>query len=273
MGRKYRACLIVALLAGMLLSCSESPSSFVSGTAVRLEVPLQAASGLEQLVENVTLRIFAHDMDTITRRLQVSQGRVSTTVNVPPGRNRVFEMSAEDADSNVIYFGADTVSIGEGLGQEINIVLRPVVLLMRISPMYQEVEVGTSATVDIHVFNVDSLFGAAFTLIYDPTSVRIDGWSVGGFLGAGDGVLFGGHLEGDSLAIWYTRLADSYSTGVSGEIGHLAIVTLTPLVSGAADLSLSVHSDAALGKPDQSPVDRMEELVLDGATIVGRGVE
>jgi hypothetical protein len=260
------------LVAALVVSCSESPSRYDNGIPVSIEVPLLAASGLEQLVETVELLIYADDLETMAFDLDVIQGKVSTTVEVPPGSDRIFEMRAADATGRVLYFGADTVSISQGLDEEVHIILRPVILLMRISPNYQEVEVGTPTTVDIHIFNVDSLYGAAFVLIFDPHSIRIDGWGAGGLLGDDEGTIFRGHLEGDSLAISYTRTGDVYSTGVSGS-GRLATITLTPLVQGSTDLELRIHSRSALGKPDQSPVDRIDELVLDGATIIGRGVE
>ena len=260
------------LVAGLVVSCSKSPSRYDNGIQVSIEVPLLATSGLEQLVETVELLIYAEDMETMQFNLDLIHGKVSTTVEVPPGNDRIFEMRAFDARDTLLYFGADTVSIGQGLDTVVNIILRPVILLMRISPNYQEVEVGTATTVEIHIFNADSLYGAAVALVFDPASIRIDGWEVGGLLGDGEGVIFRGHLEGDSLAISYTRTADVYSTGVS-EDGRLATITLTPLVQGSTNLELRTHSRSALGKPDQSPIDRIDELVLDGATIVGRGVE
>lgn len=260
------------LIAGIVVSCSEAPSRYDNGIPVSLNVPLQAASGLEQLVETVELLIYADDLDTMAFDLDVIRGKVSTTIEVPPGSDRIFEMSAADADGRLLYFGADTVSIGQGLDEVVDIILRPVILLMRISPVYQEVQVGTPTTVEIHVFNVDSLYGAAFVLIFHPNSIRIDGWGAGGLLGDAEGTIFRGHLESDSLAISYTRTGDIHSTGISGS-GRLATITLTPLVPGSTDLELRIHSRSALGKPDQSPVDRIDELVLDGATIVGRGVE
>ncbi len=257
-----------------MLSCSTSPSRHESGVIVELDAPLQAASGLEQLVEEVVLRIFASDLDTMMFRLPVIEGRVSRTVDVSPGRDRIFEMSAYDADGRLLYLGADTVSIDNGLDQAIEIVLRPVILLMRMSPRYQEVEVGTSCEIGIYIFNVDSLFGAAFRLLYDETRIQVDGWTVGGFLGTGDDIIFKGFLESGFLGISYTRArGDIYSSGVSGS-GLLATVYLTPLVSGESEIELGVYSEDALIKAeDGTPVDRIEELHVDGAVIAGKGVE
>ncbi len=273
----------ILVIAGVIVSCSTLPSGQDPGIAVTLDVPLQAASGLEQLVEAVTLRIYAEDMETMSFDMPVVKGRVSKTIEVLPGPDRIFEMSATDAEGRVLYFGADTVSIGQALDVAVNISLMPVILLMRVSPRYQEVNVETSCTIDIHIFNVDSLYGAAFKLLYNPNEIRIDDCEEGGFLGTGDGVLFEKFLETgspvdpnvDSAAISYTRTKDVYEYGVSGS-GCLATIHMTPLVLGPSEIRLTIHSEQALIKRQNGrfvPVDRIEELYLDGAVIVGRGVE
>lgn len=276
--------LMIPVLAGVIVSCSTLPSGQEPGVDVTLDVPLQAASGLEQLVEEVLLRVYAEDMDVDSvHRIRVVEGRVSRTIEVPPGPDRIFEMSAVDADGRVLYFGADTVSISQALDVEVNIVMMPVILLMRMSPRYQDVPVGAQCTVDIHIFNVDSLYGAAFKLVYNPSEIRIDDFEEGGFLGTGAGVLFESFVETDSpidpyvdsVAVSYTRTRDVYSEGISGS-GLLATIHLTPLESGASEIALSIHPEQALIKlqdGDFAPVDRIDELYLDGAVIVGRGVE
>lgn len=241
-----------------------------SDVEVTIDVPLQSSTGLEQLVESVNLRIFARDVDTMERLLTVNEGKVKASINVPPGRDRVFELEASDESGRVLYFGADTVDVGQGLDQAVSIQLMPVVLLMRVSPLYQEVQVGSQTTVDILIYNVDSLFGAAFTLSHSPNAMRIDGWDVGDFLGSGQGIIFTGHLSVDTLAVSYTRKSTHYDAGESGW-GRLATITLTPLQSGESTLSLSIHSDEALLRIDEMPVDGIESLALDGAVIVARG--
>ena len=262
---------------GVIVSCSKSPSIYNGGVAVTLRTALPQASELALLVDSVTLRIFADDMDTLSFSLPIVKGGVSKTLDIPAGRDRIFEMEASDSSGRVIYFGADTVTIGQGLDQAVNIVLKPVILLMRLSPLYQEVEIGSQGSISVYIFNVDSLFGVAFRLLYDPEMIRIDGSDAGDFLGS-DIIILPPEKEDNYYAVGYTRKrSEIYGRiGVSGN-GLLATIHFTPLISGTSNITIAL--EPALIKPDPDadghyiPVDDYDKLALDGATIVGRGTQ
>jgi len=253
------------------VSCSKSPSRSTAGTDVSLSLQFPAVIQKLNLVDAVELVIHAEDMDSIQLTLPVVKGGVETTLDVPPGSDRIFEMTAADSNGREIYFGADTVTISQGLDQSVHIQMKPLLLMLKVSPGYQEITVGSSGSIDIYILEVDSLFGAAFRIYYDPSKLRLDAASRGGFLG--DQILWSPYFMENYLAIGLSRLRpETGAVGVSGS-GILATIDFTVLSAGIIPITITVESDLALIDPNGEPVDRFDELALDGATIVGRGVE
>jgi len=271
-----RILVMVAVLACVIAACSESPSKQEDGVTVSLQMVLPKAGGLDQFVDTVRLRIFADDLDTMAFGLPIVEGAVSMALDVPPGSGRIFEMDAVDVEGRVLYAGSDTVDIGHGLDQQVHILLRPVILLMRLSPLYQELSAGSTGQIDIWIHNVDSLFGAAFRLLYDPSRIQIDGSAAGEFLGSGDDILYlAKGVEEESyysIGVSRVRQGDGTRTGISGT-GCLASVFFTALVQSESEISLAVMSETAISRPDGSAVDGIEELALDGAVVHVRGTE
>ncbi|MFH1891988.1 MAG: cohesin domain-containing protein [Candidatus Zixiibacteriota bacterium] len=271
-----RILLMLAALACIVAACSESPSKQEDGVTVSLQMVLPKAGGLDQLVDTVRLRIFAADLDTMAFGLPIIEGAVSMALDVPPGSDRIFEMDAVDIEGRVLYSGADTVDIGHGLDQRVHLLLRPVILLMRLSPLYQELSAGSTGRIDVWIHNVDSLFGAAFRLLYDPSRIQLNGSSAGEFLGSGDDILyFAKGVEEESyysIGVSRLRQEDGARTGISGT-GRLASISFTALVPSESEISLAIMSEKALSRPDGSAVDRIEELALDGAVVHVRGTE
>jgi hypothetical protein len=265
--------IVVALLA---MSCSESPSKQTDGVPISFQMVLPKAGGLEQLVDTVVLRIYSDDFDTMTFGLPVVQGGVSMTLDVPPGTDRIFEMEARDASERILYAGADTADVGSGLDQQVHILLKPVILLMRLSPLYQEVSVGGQGDLGVYIHNVDSLYGAAFRIEFDPNLIQIDGASAGNFLdGAGDILFFTKSVAEEgyyAIGISRTRPESGDRVGVSGS-GELANIKFTALSPSEAEIRLVVDFGSGLQKPDGMAVNGLEGLALDGATVHVRGTE
>jgi hypothetical protein len=271
----FRLLPVAMAIALVTVSCSKSPSKQTDGVPISLQMVLPKAGGLEQLVDTVVLRIFAEDFDTMTFGLRVIQGGVSMTLDVPPGGDRIFEMEARDAEERILYAGADTVDVGQGLDQQVHILLKPVILLMRLSPLYQEVPVGGQGEISIYIHNVDSLFGAAFRVLYDPETIQIDGSSAGDFLDGAGFVLYSSHSVAEegyyAIGITRTRQGEAANVGVSGS-GRLATITFTPLSPGESEMTLVVDLTSGLQRPSGAPVDGLEGLAVDGATVHMRGI-
>lgn len=269
-GRSLYAVVGCCLLIG-ITSCSKSPSRSTDGARIDLALQFPAVAQQLNLIETVDLLIHAVDMDTIKQTLPVVEGGVETTLDVPPGPDRVFEMIAADSNGRTIYYGSDTVTITQGIDQTVHILMEPSVLLLKASPGYQEFTVGSSGSIDIYIFEVDSLFGAAFRLYYDPSRIRLDAATKGDFLG--EQVIWFPNFEENYLAVGVSRRTpDTGPVGVSGS-GVLATVDFTVLASGTIPIRIAVESETALINPRGEPVERFEELALDGATVVARGVE
>jgi len=267
--------LAAAAVLSLCLSCSKSTSGNGANVPVEIAMSVNENAVGDFQVEVVQLYVHADDMSDILLDLPVVEGKVSAVLDVPPGPNRIFEMEATDGRERVIYAGTTTVDIGQGLDQDVNIVLHPVGLMLRTSPMYQELSAGTTGQLEVYVFNVDSLFGAGFRIYYDPAILEISGSSAGDFLGTGEDIIYfarGEEGEREYYAIAVTRLRpeEGTSVGISGS-GKLATVDFTTLVPGTTEISIGIEADYALNKPDGFAVDRIEELVLDGSTIVVRG--
>jgi hypothetical protein len=261
---------VAVLSAVCFLSCSNSVSEQGLTVEISMNISAQSSSMLVQEIDIVRLRVYASDLDTIEKFLEVKRGVVSASLDIPAGTDRIFEMRAYDSYDplgRLLYAGADTVTIGQEIGQEVTIVLRPQILLMCLSPRYQELQVGASGEVDVWIFEVDSLFGAAFRLVYDESNIRIDRSMAGDFLGDDITFVAGIDDEENLYVISMVRHGqDGVGTGVSGD-GWLATVYFTALVPGKAEIALEIAGDRALSKPDLTPVDRIEDLVLDGATV------
>jgi len=141
---------------------------------------------------------------------------------------------------------------------------------MRLNPRYQELQVNASGEIDIWIYEVDSLFGIAFRLQYNEYNIRIDSSRIGDFLGNEVTSYAGFDNEENMYVISLVRHGqDGVGIGISGG-GWLATVYYTALVPGKTEVALGITEDKALSKPDLTPVDRIEDLVLDGATVMVR---
>jgi len=275
----FMATALAALSAMCILSCSNSVSEQGYTFEVSMNITTGSSSLLIQEIDTVRLRVYASDLpDTIVELITVdNDGTVSASLDIPPGTDRIFEMHAYDSyDSlgqplgQLIYAGADTVTIGQELDQRVTIVLRPQILLMRLNPRYQELQVNASGEIDIWIYEVDSLFGIAFRLQYNEYNIRIDSSRIGDFLGNEVTSYAGFDNEENMYVISIVRHGqDGVGIGISGG-GWLATVYYTALVPGKTEVALGITEDKALSKPDLTPVDRIEDLVLDGATVMVR---
>jgi hypothetical protein len=263
----------LVLILWIIASCSTSTSP--SGFTVHVELSMQSTGGssIVSAIDSVSLRVSANDINPIFRSLTIAAGKAEISLDVPPGRDRRFEMDAYDTMGRVLYAGDTTVDIGQGVGQSVAIAMKPQLLLMRLSPSYVEMNARMQAAADVWIFGVDALFGAAFRIEYDANIIRVDSAHAGDFLGT-DVLWYANFDDDDSLCVMsISRIGQQgQGTGISGD-GKLARIFFTPVVPGKAEIVLDIERGGApaLSKPDLTPVDHLDSLVLEGLTVIVKG--
>ena len=129
---------------------------------VRSQLSLAAA---EFDVDYFILRVTASDMEPLEDTLEFDGQYITGSVEVPSGRDRRFELTAEDtlftfdnrgADTTivVIYRGVTVIDVLPDRVIELTINMRPAVPMIRISPLVTQVEGGSVFNVELRAFNL-----------------------------------------------------------------------------------------------------------------------
>lgn len=198
-------------------SLINNPTEQVSPLLLKISF---ADASLVGLIDSVILSVFIPETKTsIETCLTLKEGQISGRVEVPAGEDRVFTLEALDSSNTIIYRGVETANVIGGETTEVKIDLLPVVLLLRLSPIYQEVFSSNSLCVDVKLDSVKNLFGVSFRVEYDPAVLVCDSVSSGDFLGL-DSTIFFYKVDTGYVAVGYTRIQGDTS-GVSGS-GTLA---------------------------------------------------
>jgi len=150
-------------------------------------------------------------------------------------------LEALDSSNRVIYSGDTTASIIGGEITELQINLYPVVFLLKLDPMYQEV--GESCTVDVKLYNVGSLFGISFRVEFDPSILLCTDAESGDFLGPLESTIFFSKVDTlrGYVAVGYSGIQGSGS-GVSGS-GTLARIWFKPVPGATGEDSLTFNEE------------------------------
>jgi len=180
---KHLGCFLGVVLAILTLSgCSQKGVNDDAAPSIALHMKVTEPA----LIESVTqflLIVSGPGMETIETELALSGGHLEGEVDVPAGRKRKFEVRALDESGRVIYRGSATVDVVPGETIDLTINLYPVVPLVKLSPRFQEVNTNSPCSVDVKVFNIDSLYSIAFR-VYFP-----------GYLLAADSAILGRNLD------------------------------------------------------------------------------
>jgi hypothetical protein len=102
------------------------------------------------------------------------EGQIDT---LPAEIDLLFIAEARDFSKGLIFRGSTNAILVPDIVNNVTIDLSPVVPLMKSTPRYNLL-LGTDQsthTIDIKLFNVDSLYGVSFRLFYDPTYVILTG--------------------------------------------------------------------------------------------------
>ncbi len=262
------------LLSLWLLGCGDSPTGGGGAVALKLNVSLETPS-LASRIEVVTLTVRYGAVPVGPDTLNFKDGVIDDTVSVAPGDTVTFVLRALDGDGLVLYEGRDGPrQVQPGATLTLNIVLRPALLMLRAAPLYQEVDLAGQGLVDIDigVYNVDSLFGAAFRIDYDTTVLDFVAATEGNFLRGASGTVPTWALvlkdSADVVAYAVTRLQQSaplvgISTGTTP--GHLATFRFSKRRAGTTPIAL--RAGAQLVDHHGAPVRNHALLVLEPATV------
>jgi len=165
MKRKLIIWLPALLLAAIVMAlggCSERSTNngrLPGGGNIDLAMKITDAS-LTQAVNLYRLTVTARDMDTIRVDLELVNGHyVAGEVSVPVGESRRFVLEGISSTTTggplVLYRGETVVNVNPAEVLELQIVLRPVVPLAKLTPTYVETVSGTEFALEFKVFNME----------------------------------------------------------------------------------------------------------------------
>lgn len=272
---RWSLCVLLALLALATGGCGDSPNGTGGMVALKLNVELETPS-LASQIEVVTLTIRYGAVPVGPDTLNFTNGVINDTVSVAPGDSVTFILRALNGAGLVLYEGRDGPrQVQRGATLQLTILLRPAVLMLRAGPLYQEIELPGQELIDVFVgiYNVDSLFGAAFRVHYDTTVLDFVSATEGNFLKGSENTFPTLALvlkdSADFVAYSVTRLSQSSfqvpgaSTGADG--GQLAMLRFSKKRVGTS--SITFESTAQLLDPNGRLVRNHAGLVLESATV------
>lgn len=222
------AALLVAGCSGNSPSAANSREVVVSALAKDL--------GIGSNITGIVLTVTAADMETITQEAELVNGEATIQLEVPIGEDRVFTMTAFNAGEVALYNGSRTADILGGQITEIIIDLEPQVPMIKVTPIYRVMAETDSATFQVRIYNVDSLFGASFRLEFDSTMLEVAAFEAGDLFAGRDPIFFAVE-RGNYLAVGYTLKGNQQPQGVSAD-ATLLQVTFTAVGAGLADLQI-----------------------------------
>lgn len=272
-GMREAATAALAVLTLSWNSCANSPSTTGPGPVtglkmtIALETPVMAS-----LIDRVTLTL-RYDTTTVAPiTLHYADGIVHDTVAVNPGEAVTFILRALDAGGRTLYQDRQgPMAISGGTQLLLHFLLRPVVLMLRAGPLIQDVSLATDGLVQVFVdvYNVDSLYGAAFRLHYDPTVLEFSSVQDGDFL-TGPGVeIIALSIRDSADFVTYSvarkRKDDNQPRGVHGN-GRLATFYFGKKRAGSSAMTLDPATAQLLGRRGNLyPI--YPDVVLESATV------
>jgi len=166
--------LVLALSLG---GCSQNGVDNHAGKGV--QIAIQFSSSVAAISDwQYRVIVSGEGMPTTTYPLSYLDGYLTGEFDIPAGPNRRFVIEVYQASPDgdlVIYRGERTITVvaDEDNFQlaEIPIVLKPVVPMIRTSPVYLQTYPGGGFSVDVMLYNVPNASQISFQVHYDPLEV------------------------------------------------------------------------------------------------------
>jgi len=172
--------LTVALMAVCLLcGCTEKLVNDRQNENVQLNMKttFTTSAGVDA-IQTFVLTVAADDIDpTIRVELPLVEGKFQAEVMVPAGRNRVFTLLALDEGGAVLYRGVTVMDIfpsSDGEPPTVTIEMTPEVPMVRITPHYLDLPMGSSFSFDVEVFNLPDLDEISYEFSHLSTVADLD---------------------------------------------------------------------------------------------------
>lgn len=274
---RFATTLVLLAALGLMGGCGGNSGTGPGGTvALKLNVENEAP-GLASLVETVTLTISYGSASLAPDTLGIVNGVLNDTISVVPGDSMLFVLRAYDATGRQLYEGRQgPVDVGPGATLTLNILLRPTVPMLRAAPFFQSVQLETESLVaiDVDVYNIDSLFGAAFRVQYDTTVLDFSAAVEGEFLkGVGTPAPTLAIVLKDSIGFVAYAITRQNTPSVrlpgssaGRDPGRLATFVFAKKRAGTASITFN-PATVRLDRPNGEKVLNHDNLVLESATV------
>jgi len=179
-------------------------------------------------IQDVRLIVSSNGDTLVDKHLELQTGAISDTVEVPAGEDWKFALQALDASNKVIYSGDTTASVIAGETTKLQIDLYPEVFLLKLDPVYQEVESDSFFNINVKLYKIEDLFGISFRVEFDPAVLLCTNVEPGDFLGPAEHTIFFSKVDSLAgyVAVGYSRIQGTAST--ASESGRLATLFFKP---------------------------------------------
>ncbi len=223
------------LLLALLVGCSgNSPNS--GGSKEVVISSLLKEAGLGENITRIALVVSGEGFEATSHELDIIDGVATITIDVPIGEARTFEMTAFNNTDVALYRGSTIADVFAGSTTEVDIIMAPLVPMIRVSPMFSQTSGETEQTISVFVHNIDSLFGASFRLEYDTALVEAVTVTAGNIF-TGEEALFFTQTRPGYVAVAYTIQGNQSAQGVSND-GTIAVINLAPKAVGTSFLRI-----------------------------------
>jgi len=221
------------LLIVAILGCSEkvvNESDLPGDGNLVIDLQLSPAETMA-LVDLYLLTVTAPDMDRVVDTLRLVEGHyVVGNVQVPIGERRLFVLEGlgqiSSGERPVIYRGRTVAPVRPGVITTLNIVLRPVVPMVKLSPVYTEIAPYEGLALELKVFNVPNL--VAFRVDFHWTDYLLSYPSVTLPESYGEGVVFDWWSEGSWMGLQVAdttggTIVDDHGNGILARLSFQAL--------------------------------------------------
>ena len=138
-------------------------------TIVSLSKAAVAETGVSRLVVGVTgVGMKPIQIDTLI----TAEGPFRTVLNVPPGKNRIFQVSAYQ-DTLIVLAGKDSLDLTAGQKVTLNMKLKFQLPALTLTPLDTTLSKNSTFTLHLLAHHVDSLCTIGTMLKFDPAKLQV----------------------------------------------------------------------------------------------------
>jgi hypothetical protein len=267
--KRIKVVLCLSLLFIVFAGCSQNLPTRPQDldlARVALRVSVEQSSKLDPIAF-ILLTVTAPDMDTIQDTILVYNSSFEKSLTVPAGTDeRLFTLEAKNANDKILYAGSTFVKVVGGGTNTVEINLMPAVLMIKLTPRYNSVNENEEFDLNVEVYNVDSLFGASFRILFDNSLLQyrsVDPPTTNGILGPRDSFIFFDTTETGYVAISITRKFPADPVEGSGALAQL---TFRSISTGTTSLTFE-PSNLRLIQGNGSYIPDFDSLVVDEAIV------